>query len=62
MLRQRPAAASCIKQLTSCIYSLVNQWKVMLHNAVEFTSISQDILLQIYDVIQSNVPLQKQVR
>ena len=32
----RPAAASCIKPLASCINSLVNQWKATLRNDVEF--------------------------
>ena len=34
-----PAAASCIKPLASCIYSLVNQWKVMLRNDVGFPTV-----------------------
>ena len=36
MLRLRTVAASCIKPLASCIYSLVNQWKATLRNDVEF--------------------------
>ena len=53
----RPAAASCIKSLASCIYSLVNQRKATLRKDVGFVcdSISQDILSQIYVVIQSDV-------
>ena len=35
----RPAAASCIKSLASCIYSLVNQWKATLRNGVGFPTV-----------------------
>ena len=34
-----PAAASCIKPLASCIYSLVNQWKATLRNDVWFPTV-----------------------
>ena len=34
-----PAAASCIKPLASCIYSLVNQWKASLRNDVGFPTV-----------------------
>ena len=40
----RPAAAGCIKPLASCIYSLVNQWKVTLRNDVGFPT----VYLRIY--------------
>ena len=53
----RPAAASCIKPLASCIYSLVNQWKATLRNDVGFPT----VLSQIYEVIQSDVALHLQV-
>ena len=57
-----PAAASCIKPLASCIYSLVNQWKATLRNDVPVCdSISQDILSQIYDIVLSDVALHLQV-
>ena len=39
----RPAAASCIKPLASCIYSLVNQWKVTLRNDVGFPTVYRRI-------------------
>ena len=39
LLRLRPAAASCIKPLASCIYSLVNQWKATLHNDFGFETV-----------------------
>ena len=45
LLCLRIGAASCIKLLASCIKPLVSQWKATL----------QDILSQIYDVIQSDV-------
>ena len=35
----RPEAASCIKPLASCIYSLVNQWKATLRNDVRFVTV-----------------------
>ena len=35
----RPAAASCIKPLASCIYSLANQWKATLRNDVGFPTV-----------------------
>ena len=35
----RPVAASCIKPLASCIYSLVNQWKATLRNDVGFPTV-----------------------
>ena len=35
----RPAAASCIKLLASCIYSLVNQLKATLHNDIGFPTV-----------------------
>ena len=38
-LRLRTAAASCIKPLASCIYSLVNQWKATLRNDVGFPTV-----------------------
>ena len=67
LLRLYVQRLSCIKPLASCMYSLVNQWKATLHNDVRFPtvypadSISQDILSQIYDVIQSDVALHLQV-
>ena len=39
MLPLHPAAASCIKLLTSCIYSLFNQWKATLQNNVKFVTV-----------------------
>ena len=39
----RPAAASCIKPLASCIYSLVNQWKATLRNDVGFPTVYRRI-------------------
>ena len=39
----RPAAASCIKPLSSCIYSLVNQWKATLRNDVRFPRVYRRI-------------------
>ena len=39
----RTAAASCIKPLASCIYSLVNQWKVKWRNDVEFPTVYHKI-------------------
>ena len=39
----RPASASCIKPLASCIYSLVNQWKATLRNDVGFPSVYRRI-------------------
>ena len=39
MLRLRTAAASCIKPLASCIYSLVNQCKATIRNDVEFPTV-----------------------
>ena len=35
--------ASCIKQLASCIYSLVNQWKATIRNDVGFTTVYRRI-------------------
>ena len=35
----RPAAASCIKPLANCIYSLVNQWKETVRNDVGFATV-----------------------
>ena len=43
MLRLRQAAASSIKQLTSCIYSLVNQYKATLRNDVKFATVYRRI-------------------
>ena len=40
---KRPAAASCIKPLASCIYSLVNQWKATLRNDVGFPTVYRRI-------------------
>ena len=37
------SAASCIKPLASCIYSLVNQWKATLRNDVGFLTIYRRI-------------------
>ena len=39
MLRLRPAAASCIKPLASCMYSLVNQLKATLRHDVESVTV-----------------------
>ena len=39
----RPAAASCIKPLASCIYSLVNQWKATLRNDFGFPTVYRRI-------------------
>ena len=39
----RPAAASCIKTLASCIYLLVNQWKATLRNDVGFPTVYRRI-------------------
>ena len=39
----RPAAASCIKPLASCIYSLVSQWKATLRNGVRFPTVYRRI-------------------
>ena len=38
-----PAAASCIKPLASCIYSLVNQWKATLRNYFGFPTVYRRI-------------------
>ena len=38
-----PAAASCIKPLGSCIYSLVNQWKATLRNDIGFATVYRRI-------------------
>ena len=39
----RPAAASCIKPLASCIYSLVNHWKATLRNDAGFATVYRRI-------------------
>ena len=39
----RPAIASCIKPLASCIYSLINQWKETLCNDVGFPTVYRRI-------------------
>ena len=39
----RPVAASCIKLLANCIYSLVNQWKATLRNDVGFPTVYRRI-------------------
>ena len=46
MLRLCPAAVRCIKPLASCIISLVNQWKVMSRNDVEFATVYHRIYSQ----------------
>ena len=38
-----PAAASCIKPLSSCIFSLINQRKMTFHNDVGFATVYRRI-------------------
>ena len=55
----RPSAATWIKPLASCIYSLVNQCKTTLRNDVGFATVYR--ILSQNDVIPSDTTLHLQV-
>ena len=52
-----PAAASCIKPLASCIYSLVNQWKATLGYDVGFLTVYRRIYCRKFMTLSNQTSL-----